>query len=138
MKYSNKQTREKAVQAYLKGEKVTDIANILSVGKSTVYEWILSFKTKKSLDRKSNPGSGRPNLFTEKEIKNIIKIIKKPASMFGFDTDIWNIRRIIIVVKKEMNLSISKTTMHRILCDKNQSYKKAESRYYSPFHKILD
>lgn len=138
MRYSTKQIRENGIDAYLKGEKVTNIARTLSVGRSTVYEWISTFKTTKSADRKSDPGSGRPNILTSKEICKIVKIIKNPASRFGFDTDIWNIRRIIIAVKKEMKLSITKTTMHRILCDKDQSYKKAEARYYESDKKIQE
>lgn len=130
MKYSTKQTREKAIQAYLKGESVINIARVLSVGRTTVYDWLAAFNRTKSCERKSDPGSGRPIVLNTKNINDIIKIIKKPASTFGFDTDLWTIRRIITVSKKKLNLTISKTTMHRILCDKEQSYKKGEARYY--------
>lgn len=138
MTYSTVEMREKAINAYLDGEKVCDIARILCVGIRTVYDWITKFSETKSVERKTEPGSGRQSVLTSNAIASIIKIIKKPASEFGFDTDLWTIRRIITVAKKELKLSISKTTMHRILCDKGQSYKKTEQRYYEADKKAQD
>lgn len=138
MTYSTIQIREKAVNAYLSGEKVSNIAKMLCAGRTTVYDWLTKFNETKSVERKINPGSGRPSTLTNHHIASIIKIIKSPASQYGFDTDLWTIRRIINVAKKKLQLVISKTTMHRILCDKDQSYKKTEQRYYEADKKTQD
>ena len=57
MTYSTEQLREKAIQAYLNGERVATIAKLLSIGESSVYRWLATFKKTQSVARSSNPGS---------------------------------------------------------------------------------
>lgn len=130
MIYSTKQVRERGVQAYLNGESATSIAQLFNIARSSVYRWVDTYKNKKSVERKSAPGSGRPKKLTGKEVNLIISMIKKPATKFGFDTALWTIRRITISAKRKFKIKIPRSTLHRILCDKNQSYKKPEKRYY--------
>ena len=130
MAYSTEQVRAIGIQAYLDGKDVGSICDLLRVGRSTVYSWIEKYNTTKSVARSANPGSGRPKKLSGKEINSIVAMIKKPADTFGFDTSLWTIRRIITAVKKTYKLKLSKSTLHRILCDKEQSYKKPETRYY--------
>jgi transposase len=130
VKYSTLQLREKAVSAYLNSFDVEEISSIYDVHRATVYRWVAKQNSESSLERKRSPGSGRPKKMTENQIKQIIKMILKPASRYGYETDFWTIRRIIQVAKKILNLVISKTTMYEMLYNVNYSYKKPEKRYY--------
>jgi len=83
-----------------------------------------------SLLRANHPGSGRPPKMTNEEIKKLTKLILKPASHYGYETDFWTIRRIIEIAKEHLKIKISKTTMYETLYTEEYSYKKPEKRYY--------
>ncbi len=99
-----------------------------SVHRTTVYRWAQRKTIEKTLSRKS--GSGRPAKLTNKEITKLTKMILKPASKFGFDTDFWTIKRIISVAKERFSITLSKTRMYNILYNEDYSYKKPEKRFY--------
>jgi len=128
MSYSTEAIRELAVRACKNGEPITQVANMYSVHRTTVYRWVRRKTIEKTLSRKS--GSGRPEKLTNKEITKLTKMILKPASKFGFDTDFWTIKRIISVAKERLSITLSKTRMYNILYNEDYSYKKPEKRFY--------
>lgn len=130
MKYSTLQIREKAIQAHTNNQTITSISKAYNVHRSTIHRWIGKKSNEKSLERRKNPGSGRPAKLSSSQIKRLIKLILKPASAYGFETDFWTIRRIISIAKKHLAIKISKTTMYEILYNEEYSYKKPEKRYY--------
>src|SRR5690349_1907255 len=99
MKYSTKEVRERALKAYKSKQSITHIAKMYQSHRVTIYRWIKRFNQFSSLERKSLPGSGRPSRLTKKEVNKLIKIILKPASKFGFETDCWSLRRINQIIK---------------------------------------
>ena len=44
-----------------------------------------------------NDGRGRPPKISPTDAKKLLKIIKEPASKYGFENDLWNTERIRIV-----------------------------------------
>jgi transposase len=130
MKYSTLAVREKAVSAYLNGYAIDEISDMHDIHRATVYRWVARQNSGSTLARKTAPGSGRPHKLTPVQIKKLTKLILKPASCYGYDTDFWTIRRIIEVAQRYMNLTLSKTTMYEILYNEDYSYKKPERRYY--------
>lgn len=130
MKYSTLQIREKATQAHSNNQPITSISKMYNFHRSTIHRWIEKNSRGKSLERRQAPGSGRPSKLSDKQIKKITKLILKPASAYGFETDFWTIRRIISLAKKYLKIKISKTTMYEILYNEDCSYKKPEKRYY--------
>ena len=130
MEYSTLQIREKAVKAYFKHGSISAIATMYDVHRSTVHRWITKARKEHSLERKSQPGSGRPPKLTVQQTRQLTRLILKPASYYGYDTDFWTIKRIIFIAKKFLKVTVSKTTMYDILHTENYSYKKPEKRYY--------
>ena len=59
-----------------------------------------------------------------------MKIIKEPASKYGFENDLWNTERIRIVCKRELRINISKSGVLRFLHKFDHSFKKVQKRYY--------
>jgi len=130
MEYSTQNTREMAVKAYLNDMSITDISNAYHVHRTTVYRWVIRNEKEKTLERRTLPGSGRPSKLSDKDVEKLTKIILKPASAYGYETDFWTIKRIIQIAKKKLGIKISKTTMYEILYSEEYSYKKPEKRYY--------
>jgi len=130
MKYSTVEVRDKAVRAYLKGKNISSISEMYHMHRTTVFRWIKKYEHTGVVEREKSPGSGRPSKLTEKQIKKLLKIILKPASDHGFETDFWTIKRIITIAKKKLRVNISKTTMYGVLYNESFSYKKPEKRFY--------
>ena len=129
MSYSTEAIRENAIKCYLQGFTINEICETHHVVRSTIYRWIEKYNNSNSVKRKSNPGSGRPIKIDRSERDKLSKIILKPASKYGYETDFWTSRRIIQIAKKKLNISISKSTMCSILYDEGNSYKKPVKRY---------
>ena len=73
---------------------------------------------------------GRSSKITQSSSKKLVSIIKKPASKFGFETDLWNTKRIQVVCKKELKISVSHMAVWRFLKRINYSCKKVQKQYY--------
>jgi hypothetical protein len=54
----------------------------------------------------------------------LIKLILKLASTYGYQTDFWTAKRIMTIAKKILKIRLSQATMHTMLYDK-----KSESWY---------
>lgn len=130
MKYSTKEIRERALKAYEDEQPITAIAKMYQSHRVTIYRWIKKFKKTTSLERRTLPGSGRPAKLTKSDINKLLKIIMKPASRYGYETDYWSLRRIRQIIKEKFKISISDTTIRNILHKEEFSYKQPERRYY--------
>jgi len=120
-----------AVKLYKKGgETVRSIAKKFMVSRSIVHLWIKRYDRTRNLSRIINIRSGRQPKINDSNVKNLFAIIEQPASNFGYETDFWTILRVRQVLKKELNLSVSRSSIHRTLTKIKYSYRKPESRYY--------
>ena len=121
----------RCVQAYINGDDPKELSNLFGVTERTIYNWLREFRDYGSFNTELIiDGRGRPSKISEKDAKKILKIIKKPASKFGFENDLWNSKRIRITCKRELNINLSKTGVWRFLHRFNQSFKKVQKRYY--------
>jgi len=136
MGYATEEIKKLAVKAYLKNPSIIEVSSNYHIDRSTLYRWVNQYKKNKNLARKCSPGSGRVPLLNKERMKKLLKIILKPASKFGFETDFWTTKRIRIIVKKKFNIEISKTSMYEALYYENYSYKKPEKRYYEGSDKM--
>ena len=58
------------------------------------------------------------------------EIVLKPATAFGFETDLWTIGRLHRVVQEEYGTTISHDTIWRRLRDAGLTYQKPERQYF--------
>lgn len=123
--------KEQAITSYLKETVVAnDLVRSFGVAKSTVYRWIANYRTSGNLERTKNPASGRQSKINIKNGKLILKVLKKPASYYGYETDFWTTLRVQQILNKELKLDVSRMSIHRTLKKLKLSYYKPESRYY--------
>jgi len=128
MRYSTQQLRQKALLAIEKGRTAIDVADALGVHRSSIYRWVTWSQKDETLARRK--GSGRPGAFSDENAARLLKLIMKPATSFGFETDFWTSARLIKVAKQQLRITVSRSTMCKMLRDSEFSYKKPERRYY--------
>ena len=75
--------------------------------------------------------SGRPRTYDCKKIfPGLKKIVKHPATKYGFDTPLWTSAKIHSVIKSELKLKISARSVRRLLQEIGLSYQKPEKRVF--------
>lgn len=131
--HSSFDTRVRAVNAILNGQRKVDVAMAYQIDYSTLHRWCERYQSSKAddftgLERRT--GSGRPNLLNTDHRKELGTFVLKPASAFGYETDFWTCRRLIQVVKEYLDIIISQPTMWRLLRDMGLTYQKPERRYF--------
>ena len=101
----------KIIKAYKMGQSVENLSKIFGFHEMTIYRWLRESNKKPDFKRKNNPGSGRISKIDKKTGSNLLKIIKHPATKFGFETSLWNLQRVQIVLKKELKIKTSHVTI---------------------------
>lgn len=130
-KYSTYDIRVRAVRAVKGGMSVTSAARAYQTHRATIYRWLARYEEKegkKSLMRKK--GSGRPRIVGGLESADLLNIVLKPATLFGYETDFWTCPRLCQVLAREYKTAISNTTVWRRLRDAGLTYQKPERKYY--------
>jgi len=109
---------------------IQEAAKTINVSRMTIYRWIKKYKSGKSLeDNRKNKRGTRPKI-SLKIGKKILLIIDQPASKFGFETDLWTLQRISIILMKKFKLKVSKSAIHRFLHENDYTSKKAQKKYF--------
>jgi putative transposase len=75
-------------------------------------------------------GSGRPRKLPEWERKRMWQIVLRPATEFGYKTDLWTVARIHQVVREKLGVVVSKDTIWRRLREAGLTYQKPERQYF--------
>ncbi len=128
--YSTYEVRERAVKAALKGHGISGVADAYDVHRSTLHRWVSRYEERGSFEglaRRS--GSGRHRILEEKRLRRLYRMVLRPATEFGYETDFWTCRRLIQVVRKKLGVKVSQPTMWRMLRDCELTYQKPERRY---------
>jgi transposase len=128
--HPSSETKKKIVKAYFNGNSAQHLSNIFGYDRCVIHRWIREYKKKKKFVRKKKPGSGRKAKITGRAVKKLLKMIKKPASKYGFETDLWNTSRLRIICKKELKIDVSHMALWRFLQKFDQSFKKVQKQYY--------
>lgn len=99
--------RMQSVRLFKEGKRAEEIAEFFGVTVDAVYKWKRKHKEKgiEGLKKKKAHGA-TPKLNTEDK-KQIILWLKKSAMEFGFETPLWDCKRIQRIIKRELNKNIS-------------------------------
>lgn len=122
--------RVRAVKAVLRGRSMSDVADAYDTNRSTISRWVKRYEEEgeEGLDRR--PTSGRPRMLaqlTEEELRNVVL---QPASQFGYESDLWTVSRLHVVIEDQYRVSVSKDTIWRRLREAGLTYQKPERQYY--------
>lgn len=134
--YSTYDIRIRAVKAVLGGLSVANTATAYQVNRSTVQRWVKRYENEGSNNGLIRiPVSGRPRLFAEIDDRDLMSVVLKPASAFGYETDFWTCGRLCYVFHKAFGIKSSKWTTWRRLRDAGLTYQKPERRYFEASEK---
>jgi transposase len=128
--HSTFEVRDRAVAALRRGMSVTDVSSAYGAERTTVYRWRKRFEQDGVKGLKRRIGSGRPRTLTDLPAEHFAYLATRPASKFGFETDLWTATRLQIAVREIHKLKVSKQTIWRRLREADLTYQKPERAYH--------
>lgn len=128
--YSTIEMRRSAVGAVLRGVPVCQVAESYGINRTTIFRWVCRFESQGESGLQRRAGSGRPRKLQELTEDELLAIVVRPASSFGFETDLWTVGRLRRVIHEEFHVLISKNSVWRRLRDAGLTYQKPEREYF--------
>ena len=116
--------------AVSRGVPVGEVAFAYSIDRTTLFRWVTRSRNHVAHGLRRKVGSGRPRLLAELDDNAILDIVLRPATTFGYETDLWTIGRLHRVVQEEYHTTVSKDTIWRRLRDAGLTYQKPERQYF--------
>jgi transposase len=120
------------------GISIQTLSNIHKLHRVTIHRWIRERKAGHNFSRKKSPGSGRPPKISGSTARKLLEIVDKPASDFGFETDLWDTKRVRLICKKELGIRVSHMAVWRFFKKIDYSCKKVQKKYYEADHEKKD
>jgi transposase len=109
---------------------VGDVAAAYGVNRTTLFRWVKRNTDNGLAGLERRKVSGRPRLLEELDKNALWEIVLKPATEFGYETDLWTIGRLHRVVQEVYETTISHDTIWRRLRDAGLTYQKPERQYF--------
>ena len=110
--------RKQGFEMLKKGMKKSVISKKLGVNRKTVYNW--SIRLEKSEDWHDSKQPGSESKLTKDQKEKLKKIIDSGPRTYGYNTDLWTLKRISEVISKEFNVRYNTTHVWWVL--KNLGY----------------
>ena len=92
----------------------------------TVYRWISSYKKKGSDGLKKRKAPGAKSKLTQNEIKKLLKLLEKTADEYGFETPLWDCKKIQQLIFEKFNKKIHNSNIWRFLKRMKLSFQKPQ------------
>lgn len=129
-KYSTFDIRVRAVEAVSRGLPLGDVAEAYGVHRTTLFRWVTCHETHGFTGLKRKEVSGRPRLLEDHDKEALWRIVLKPATDYGYETDLWTVGRLHRVVREQSRTTISYDTIWRRLREAGLTYQKPERQYF--------
>jgi transposase len=106
------------------------VAQAFGIDRSTIFRWLQRYDVngKEGLQRRL--GSGRPRVLADLTEEGLRRLILQPASHHGYETDLWTVGRVRLVIQDTYAIRISRNTVWRRLRESGLTYQKPERAYY--------
>lgn len=129
----------KAIESYERGLSIEDIAAIYNIRPNAFYVWLRKFRENNDYaDLENRHGGGAERKIDSYWEKRLLKLILKPAGRYGFEDDLWSLKRILKIAKENLNLNISAVTVWRLLKRNDFFYRSPEKNYHEGDENELD
>lgn len=99
--------RKQSIRLWKDGKNVEDISDFCGVHFTAVYKWIRVYKRNGWEGLKRRKAKGAEPKLNKEDKTQIISWLRKSAMDFGFETPLWDCKRVKTLIKKELNKSIS-------------------------------
>jgi len=118
--------RARSVRLWKKGKNIEDISDFCGVHYTVIYKWVRIYKQKGSIGLKRRKAKGAEPKLNKEDKTRIISWLRKPAMEFGFETPLWDCKRIQTIIKRKLNKSISVSNLWETLRRWNLTPQKPE------------
>jgi transposase len=120
--------RRQAIQLLKAGQHLSAVARALSASKSSVFRWYEAYKTKGRAGLRPHPTPGRPPKLSEKQKQRLTKLLLAGPLASGHRTDLWTLKRIAQVIRKQFRIHYHPNHVWRVLQALGWSCQKPERR----------
>ena len=100
------QYRFRAVKLRKKGWKVKDIAEAFGVHESSVSRWFTKLNRQGMKSLKRTKARGKESKLTKEDKTKILSWLKRSAMEFGFETPLWDGKRVKQLIKKKLHKTL--------------------------------
>lgn len=97
------------------GKKPQEVADLLNVNLSTVYNWHASWRLEGLAGLADEPRSGRPRLASEAYCAQLEEVMATDPSALGYGFTCWTIERLIAHLAKATGTTMSDETFRKLL-----------------------
>src|SRR3989344_2377124 len=99
--------RKQSIRLWKNDKNIEDIADFCGVHFTVVYKWVRIYKQKGEEGLKRRKAKGAEPKLNRDDKKKIILWLKKSAMEFGFETPLWDCKRIQRMIKQSLNKDIA-------------------------------
>jgi transposase len=136
-RYSTFDVRVRAVRAVRRGMSVASVAKSYQTHRATVHRWVARYQESRGLRGLARrPVSGRPRKLQDLDRQGLRRIVLRPASRFGYETDFWTSTRLLQVFRKKYGVKVCRQTIWHRLREVGLTYQKPERRYFQASKKV--
>ncbi|MDI6786488.1 MAG: IS630 family transposase [bacterium] len=107
--------RIQSVRLFESGKKADEIAEFFGVTVDAVYKWKRKYKQKGIAGLKSKKAPGAVPKLSKKEQNKLLVLLKQPANTYGFQSPLWDCKRIKQLVKEKFHQDIHYSNIWRLL-----------------------
>ena len=107
--------RRKAVSLLAKGLSLSEVAQKTGASVSSVFRWQQAHLERGESALTPKPVPGRPAKLDSRQQGRLWKILLKGAIAYGFPNDLWTLKRIARVIKREFGVRLHPSHVWKIL-----------------------
>lgn len=107
--------RRRAVELSTEGVGIREIARQVRASPGAVHRWIQDWKQHGDRALAAKPTPGRPKKLTAKQRKKLPKLLLAGAMAWGFPNELWTLKRIATLIRKEFGVRYHPSHLWRVL-----------------------
>ena len=107
--------RQRAVALLNRGLSLKVVAKRVAASFSAVFRWQEAARHGGPTALRAKPVPGRPRKLSEAERQRLLNILLKGAMAYGFPNDLWTLKRIASVIRRELGVEHHPNHVWRIL-----------------------
>jgi len=120
--------RLRAGRMLLAGKTPAQAAHAVGVARQTAYTWKAVLNEGGIDALRAMPSRGRPARLDEQQLQALGRIVMDKPTNHGFGTDLWTLKRIGELIKRQYGVKFSQTQLWRIMGGLGFSVQKPERR----------
>jgi transposase len=118
------------MEALGRGLTFEQVAAAYQVNRTTLFRWHIRHAQEGNDGLLRRPGSGRPRKLEDLNGGDWRHLVLGGASSYGYETDLWTVRRLQGVIRETYHVLVSRDTVWRRLRDAGLTYQKPERAYF--------